>query len=1021
MKCYRRILPCLLLLLAVQASIAQRIQLPKVEHLGTKDGLPFRDIPFIAQDQQGFFWLSSKLGVVRYDGYQFVPLRKLAKNGYLLPPAFTRVFTLQDGTLLLVADEKSFFVYDQRRNEISIHPIHDLTGRKQLPIQTALLCFEKDGSFLFEWQENSRRYLVRFTEGKGVSRLDSVPHYDNNMCTVRCDINGNIFWGTAEAGIRLYSAGKGLVDSLQLGFVNDANPGKLLFSLNFYLNANGQVLASDYSNQEMVLWDWKKKKVQPLGLHKAEFANYYTIDAANNLWLFYKGTDTYMLDAQHQLHDISQFLSKKADFYGVYFIMEDAQHQIWISSDNGIFKLSAPGNGIVHYLSDPQPKWAHTTRGFFEDKNGIVHFRCENCGDAAENTIYRINQLTDKAESIAFKSTDDANKSLMRWTKHLPKSPDGKTVWAAGFNGLLQFDLYGRFIKKIEAVPADQVNNQTANAAIALTKKGEVLAGGRFRQLFAYDPVTEKVRQLQPKCNEEDKNGLIKAILEAKDGTLWVGLEQGLFQLEPQSGKLLKHFNSTTHRAFLTNGIQVLHEDPDGTIWAGTYGGGLVRINPKTGEAVSFTTADGLPDNIIAAILPWKTDYLWVSTFNGLTCFNKKDKTFVNFYEEDGLSHNEFNLSSAFIDSRGRYYFGGMNGVNAFYPEDLMKPQSKPLPLLLTGFSFYDEKKDTFAEQFGSLQSLQEVTLSPHVSWFQFNYALPDYVNPKLNQFKTWLENFEKDWIYQGNTPFIRYNRLPAGDYVLHIRAADSKGYWSDDELAIRITVQQVFYKTWWFILLCCLAVGAGGFALLRYRYQQRLALEQMRTRIASDLHDEVGSSLSHLNFLVGAFDMENSPETTAKAIEKSKELMRKTASNIRDVVWAIDARRDKTGDLLDRMEDFAFDMFSVKNIACRFQTDGVNREAVLNPFVRQNIFLVFKEAVNNIAKHSNATEVNISLSQTGASLELTVADNGKSASPGKPSTGLGLENMQMRAKRIGGSLAIENSGTGWTVRLRVA
>jgi signal transduction histidine kinase len=219
--------------------------------------------------------------------------------------------------------------------------------------------------------------------------------------------------------------------------------------------------------------------------------------------------------------------------------------------------------------------------------------------------------------------------------------------------------------------------------------------------------------------------------------------------------------------------------------------------------------------------------------------------------------------------------------------------------------------------------------------------------------------------------------------------------------------------------LVALIILGIASWAFLRNRYKHALEMERMRTRIASDLHDEVGSSLSHLNFLIGSFDLENAPDLTAKGIERSKELMRKTASNIRDVVWAIDARRDKTGDLLDRMEDFAFDMFSVKNIACRFQTEGMNREAALNPFVRQNIFLIFKETINNIAKHSNATEVRISLSQKGGSLELTVADNGTNAtSNGKPATGLGLENMQMRAKRIGGTVKIEPGSSGFVVHL---
>ncbi|MBI1226520.1 MAG: tetratricopeptide repeat protein [Bacteroidetes bacterium] len=208
-----------------------------------------------------------------------------------------------------------------------------------------------------------------------------------------------------------------------------------------------------------------------------------------------------------------------------------------------------------------------------------------------------------------------------------------------------------------------------------------------------------------------------------------------------------------------------------------------------------------------------------------------------------------------------------------------------------------------------------------------------------------------------------------------------------------------------------------GGAFYFRYRYQQRLKLEQMRTRIASDLHDEVGSSLSHLNLLIGSFDVENSPDRTAKAAEKTKEIMARTASNIRDVVWAIDARRDKAGDLFDRMEDFAYDMLTARNISYHFNREGVRRELVMNPFVRQNIYLIYKESINNIAKHSNATEVNISLRQTDSRLEMTIADNGTPTN-GSKVKGQGLDNMRLRAERIGGEVDIQQTEQGFLVKL---
>lgn len=996
---------------------AQSTSLPflKVEYIGLDDGLPNREILEIAQDKQGFFWIASWTGIYRYDGYQFTPLKSMANGERLLPSSNTQIFVMPDGKLLLLVDESQLFLYDPDINEVKVHPVHSITGLKVLPTCKTCIWVEKDNAFLFEMQENNKRYLMRYKEGAGLVKLDSVRYSNGQAAVVLKDSDENLFWGTPELGIRRYTPGDQLADSLKLPASGLQNTPALLNE--FCIDASGRLLVQDSGQKVLIEWDWKKQRTLQTGLALLYLQNNTASDHAGNTWLL--GLEQlWMLDNKGQLHDQTWFLREKSNFGALKKLIRDNQGQIWITCDNGIFQLSTSSGQFLRYMSTPQPKWAKTTRGLFEDKQGTIYFRCEKCGNEADNAIYRINKTTGGVERVPFLTDESSPDGIFEHARSYCQAPGSNVVWTVGKYGLMKLDLLARTVRIERSVNPAFVNNVASTLALRMSRKGEILAGGKLNHLFAYNPATQRLRFLIPNGVKNEEEGYISAILEASDGTIWIGLNKGLYRIDPRRGEIIQRYGIETHPVFQNQQIQLLHEDNDGSIWTGGYGGGLVHVFPETGKVEQFTTADGLSDNIVAAILPYDEDYLWIGTFNGLSCFNKKEKSFVNFYEEDGLSHNEFNFTSAFIDSKGLYYFGGMNGINAFYPEEILKPGQVSLPLLLTGFSFYDERKDTLSEQFGGLQSLREVTFSPHVSWFQLNYALASYTNPKFNKFKTWLENFEKDWTYQGTTPFIRYNRLPAGHYILHVKAADAKGYWSENELIIHITVQQVFYKTWWFILLLCLAAGAGIFVIVRFRYRQKLELERMRTRIASDLHDEVGSSLSHLNLLIGSFDINNAPERTSNAADKAKEVMSRTASNIRDVVWAIDARRDKTGDLLDRMEDFAFDMLGSRNTAYQFHTDGIRRDGTLSPFIRQNIYLIYKEAVNNIAKHSSATQVDIRLQQTGNELELTVADNGHSLNHSRVK-GQGLENMQLRAARIGGKLEIRQAESGFSVLLK--
>jgi hypothetical protein len=694
---------------------------------------------------------------------------------------------------------------------------------------------------------------------------------------------------------------------------------------------------------------------------------------------------------------------------GLFYKIENIENLLQLGIDNNL----KPGALVKQQRRVAEGglwEFVPVTGGYFAIKNKLSGNYVDNFSAVAGGTSLRQSEHLSDGASWRLQDLGNNQFKLINKASGLLLGSGGET---ASHTPVLQLPESGEGI--LWRLVVYDIN---PSVAIITTRNGEVVSGGNLSQLFAYNPSTGKVRFLMAKGIGYEEDGWVKSLLESADGTYWVGLDRGLRQVDPVQGTILQNYLSYTHPAFLSNEIQALLEDADGTIWAGTFGGGLVHVFPKTKQAVNFLNADNYSGNFISAMFPWKNGRLLVNTLDGAYYFEKDGKKFVRSNPLDNLPDHPQGIT--FLEKPGNGIPSGNGLDNAIDNRTGAKPDN-PSSLIFTNFSYFDESRDTLMSRTEDLQSLKKITLRPSVSWFRFDYAQLKPDSPQGSHFQTWLEGFEDGWTYQGSLSFIRYNRLPAGNYVLHVRTAHAQGNGeSPEELTIAITVRQVFYKTWWAILLYCLGAGAVVYAVVHYRFRQRLALESMRTRIASDLHDEVGSSLSHLNFLVGSFDLENAPEQTAAGIKKSKEIMQKTASDIRDVVWAIDARRDKTGDLLDRMEDFAFDMFSAKNIACHFHADSINREAVMNPFVRQNIFLIFKEAVNNIAKHSNASEVRISLSQTGGSLELTVTDNGSTAPNSKHSTGLGLDNMQLRAKRIGGTVESGQGEAGWVVRLRV-
>jgi glucose-6-phosphate-specific signal transduction histidine kinase len=294
--------------------------------------------------------------------------------------------------------------------------------------------------------------------------------------------------------------------------------------------------------------------------------------------------------------------------------------------------------------------------------------------------------------------------------------------------------------------------------------------------------------------------------------------------------------------------------------------------------------------------------------------------------------------------------------------------------------------------------------VSPYDQYFQVNWTMPNYFNNQKNTYSTKLEGYEDQWFYQGNAPSIRYNQLPAGEYVLKVKGRDSRGNEAASILSIPISVKQIYYKTWWFISLLVLALIAIMYAIFKYRLQQALAIERLRTKISSDLHDDVGSMLTGLAMKTEILEMQSNNEIDKIKLRKITNQSRKTVSYMRDFVWSIDSRKDKLEDLIERLQELAEELLLPIGIEYKIDTNQLDLQKKLNPNCKRNLFLIYKEALNNIVKHSKAEEVSIVFNIEKGVLNFNIKDNGK-ISTLNSTTGQGLANMKMRAEHINAKL----------------
>jgi signal transduction histidine kinase len=281
------------------------------------------------------------------------------------------------------------------------------------------------------------------------------------------------------------------------------------------------------------------------------------------------------------------------------------------------------------------------------------------------------------------------------------------------------------------------------------------------------------------------------------------------------------------------------------------------------------------------------------------------------------------------------------------------------------------------------------------------------------------LEGIDEEWIRAGDRNFTSYTKIDPGHYLFRVKGTNSDGRWSDHEVAIQVEITPPLWQRWWFRTVIILAVLMAFYALHLYRIRRVREIERLRTRIASDLHDDIGSALTRISVHSQQILSRTDPERMVQSTRKINELSRDTISTMSDIVWSIDARNDTLADFLGRMQDLTHTMLSEGDIQVLFTQKGMDRAKPMRVEVRQNLYYIFKEAIHNIARHSGADRVEILIDNSESVFRMEISDNGTGFDSESVKGGNGLKNMRMRAGRIGATLDIKTSN-GCVIKLKM-
>lgn len=330
--------------------------------------------------------------------------------------------------------------------------------------------------------------------------------------------------------------------------------------------------------------------------------------------------------------------------------------------------------------------------------------------------------------------------------------------------------------------------------------------------------------------------------------------------------------------------------------------------------------------------------------------------------------------------------------------------------LKINSFNLVDGSTDSLIRKEFLVESDLSIELDHNDKMLELEYSLLNFNSPERHLYSYQLESYDDAWSKPSNSNVASFTSLPPGKYTFNLKGAIGSGQWSNQTLSIPIHVKQAWFRTWWFISILLGSLGLLIYLLTSYYFKQKLerqiAIEKLRNKISSDLHDDVGSVLAGISMQSQILSLK-SAESDKKELVELSDMSRDAMEKMRDIVWSMNSSRDKYENLIDRMLDFAEKQFSRSDLDFTFDIIEIKGSETLNPDSRQNLYFIFKESITNAIKHSNGTFVKITLSNNNGLFKLSVKDNGTGFNSRSQAGGLGLNNIKMRTDLINGQLSI--------------
>ncbi len=1074
LKCFKFLFLNLILLQLFSSSTQSQTIEPKFDKLTIA-------IPHcILQDINGFIWIGSQEGLIRYDGYDLKKYRNIPYDSTSLSSTWIKTLAEDKAGNLWVGTYGGGLNYFDQRTERFTH--FNLVSEEDNTISAKLITkiiVNEDGSlwlatmecglFYAKFDSSGTLKFVHFDLTENPSQ--NGPEKSIWVLDLYRDDNHCLWIGTKTHGLKKleidmrkithfthdpnnpYSISHNAVSALcgdSLGNIWIGTGEETLGSgggLDVYDRASGQFRHFRNDSAGVI-----PDRVYPL-----------LIDRRGMLWMGSSEMGITSISASELLNNNTPNFRhlKQHQLWGIQSIYEDHLGNIWFAQfGRNLYKYDPQQNPVT---------WYHREKG-----------SSNTMSSSGIECIY-----IDRLQNIWFghhnTGMDKYDPKTGLYTNYLPRLNDPSYLNAEWITGVredesgffwistLSHGLY-RFYPQKEIFQRCHLSGPGDTDGLdsdliylmLLSQTGRLWLSTMDKGLILFDPAKNSSRHIDINPNNPGGEKII-SMFEDKDGTVWLGtIDDGFYGVKMVNDEIqnVQHYvhNPADRNSLSYNNILDLIRPTvvdTNALWLAS-GMGVNRYDLLTKSFTHFFEEDGIPHNMVLKVLEDNQGNIWISCAIGIGRYDIRTEQWKNYGISNGLPFETFGGArhNTAKGSDGQLYFSGSSGTLAFFPEKMKDNPIVP-PVRLTDFSIYHEsiKLDT------SIQFKNTITLSHHQNVFTIEFAALNYTNPEKNQYAYKMEGFIDDWIDIGNERQVSFTNLDPGKYIFRVKGSNNHGVWNTEGASIRVIITPPWWQTDWAYFVYTLLLGTLLFGTVRFELQRRqrklerqlqreqelrkleeaehraivaelerktaearkeAEKEQMRSRIASDLHDEIGSNLSSIA-LIGQVLLEKLKvsQRMKERLQEIPRIARLTAESMRDIVWFINPENDDWDKFLAKMRETASMMLEIQDFTFSVPEGGINLETDLN--FRRNLYLIYKECLQNIIKHSRAQKVEIELGQRDNGLILRVVDDGVGFDTGLEYSGNGLKNLRRRAGDIGGKLEIISEiGKGTTITLKV-